>query len=283
MSGLILPACSGEEVTPPAHPSEGTMRFTFSHPEGTRVTDTAFEQGDRTGLFVTEENLPLEIGGNTVNNEMLTLAGQNWKSVNPLFWNSGKYNAFAYYPYLPNVESISDLTYTVSLDQRGGKGADGLTPYEKADFLFASAKGLSASPAPVNLTFRHIMSKLTIRLIKGEDFEGELPQTATVVLHNTVPMATIDLAAGIATKAPKGTKQSITARQDSPTMFSVITVPQRLDNRVPLIEVLMNGVSFLYESKFQFKPGTNHLVNLVVDKNPEQVKIEVGGEITNWN
>ena len=53
-------------------------------------------------------------------------------------------------------------------------------------------------------------------------------------------------------------------------------VPQRLENRVPLIEVVMNGVSFLYESKFLFKPGIHHIVNLVVDKNPEQVKIEIG-------
>ena len=45
----------------------------------------------------------------------------------------------------------------------------------------------------------------------------------------------------------------------------------------------MNGVSFLYESKFLFKPGMHHLVSLVIDKNPDQVKIEVGGEIAKWN
>ena len=56
-----------------------------------------------------------------------------------------------------------------------------------------------------------------------------------------------------------------------------------MENRMPLVEVVMNGVSFLYESKFLFKPGIHHIVNLVVDKNPEQVKIEIGGEITDWN
>ena len=59
-------------------------------------------------------------------------------------------------------------------------------------------------------------------------------------------------------------------------------MPQRLDNRVPLVEVIMKGVSYLFESKFLFKPGVDHLVNLVITNNPEQVKIEVGGEVENW-
>lgn len=283
IAGAVTTSCT--DSTMPVDMSEGRPRmdFKFEYPSAARASETAFEQGDRTGLFVTEENVSLEIGGNIVTNEPLTLDGSTWKSANPLFWDNGRYNAFAYYPFSARVESVSDMPFSVSLDQRGGEDADGLTPYEKSDFLFASAKGLQASAEPVTLLFRHIMSKLTIRLIKGEDFEGDIPENATVVLHNTVPSATIDLSVGIATKAPKGAKASITARQESRTIFSVITVPQRLDNRVPLIEVVMNGVSFLFESKFQFKPGVNHLVNLVIDKNPEQVKIEIGGEIADWN
>lgn len=88
---------------------------------------------------------------------------------------------------------------------------------------------------------------------------------------------------GVATKALRGSRKSIMARQTAPTVYSAIIVPQRLENRVPLIEVVMNGVSFLYESKFLFKPGMHHIVNLIVDKNPEQIKIEIGGEILDWN
>jgi len=44
----------------------------------------------------------------------------------------------------------------------------------------------------------------------------------------------------------------------------------------------MKGVSYLFESKFLFKSGVNHLVNLVIDDNPENVKIDIGGEIENW-
>lgn len=65
-------------------------------------------------------------------------------------------------------------------------------------------------------------------------------------------------------------------------MFAAIVIPQRIDNRMPLVEVVMKGVSYLVESKFLFKAGTNHLVNVIISDNPEQVKIEVGGEKGDW-
>ena len=44
----------------------------------------------------------------------------------------------------------------------------------------------------------------------------------------------------------------------------------------------MKGVSYLVESSFVFKPGIEHVLSVVIDKNPEQVKIEIGGEIETW-
>ena len=126
------------------------------------------------------------------------------------------------------------------------------------------------------------MSKLLIRLVQGEYFEGEMPTTATVYVHSTVPEATLDLQAGVATRYVKGTKQTIIAHQDDDYIYSAIIVPQRIENRMPLIEVIMNGVNYLFGSKFQFKPGTEHLVNLIISDNPDQVKIDIGGEIQGW-
>lgn len=258
------------------------MEFTFSHPSQARATETAFERGDVVGLYVAEASRPLEIAGNTVNNEALTYTGSAWTSARTLYWNSGIYNVYAYYPRLSQPGSVSDLEFEVRTDQSSSPAGE-ISGYEASDFLYASAKGVEASRNPVGLQFRHIMSKLTVRLIKGEDYEGDLPATADVYIHNTVTEATIDLEAGVVTKALRGLRHSITALQTGPTSYSAIIVPQRMENRMPLIEVVMNGVSFLYESKFLFKPGIHHIVNLVVDKNPEQVKIEIGGEITDWN
>lgn len=272
-----IASCTDGSNEPASISSTGKteMKFTLCHPSQSRATDTAFEKGDAVGLYVAETSSPLEISGNIVNNERLVFSGTDWTSDRKLFWDKGSYNVYAYCPRIDHVTSITDLPLQVVTDQSNGG-------YEASDFLYASSLGVSASSNPVSLKFRHIMSKLTIRLIKGEDYEGEIPADAIVYVHNTVTDATVDLAAGIATRHPRGSRHTVTARCNGQANYSAIIVPQRLDNRVPLIEVVANGVSFLYESKFQFKPGMHHIVSLVMDKNPEQIKIEIGGEITDW-
>ncbi len=276
-----LSACS-EEQDAPLNPKTTPMRFTVVHPGQSRATDTDFENGDRIGLFVNDEKAALEIGGNLVNNEAFTYNGTSWNASRTLYWDEGTYNAYAYYPYLSTVSSIEDLPFSVSLDQSATVSGSDMDGYEASDFLYAKAQGIVASATPIPLTFRHIMSKLTVRLVKGEDYEGDLPTDAVLLIHNTVPTATIDLSAGVATRDTKGTRATITAKQTGDHTYAAIIVPQRISNRMPLAEVEIKGVSYLYESTFQFKEGVNHLVNLVISDNPEQVKIEVGGEIENW-
>lgn len=280
---LGVVACSEEHETAPSQDAKSTpMSFVVTHPGQTRATATAFERDDRIGLYVADVNAPLELGGNLVNNEALTFDGNKWAASRTLFWDKGSFNAYAYYPYIKEISSITDQPFSVSTDQSTAKTATALGGYEASDLLFATSKNIMASVSPIRLTFKHIMSKLKIRLIKGEDFEGDMPTTATVYIRNTVPTATVDLQAGVATRYVKGTRQTITAHQDGDTSYSAIIVPQRIDNRQPLIEVVMKGVSYLFESKFQFKPGTEHLVNLIISDNPDKVKIDIGGEIQDW-
>lgn len=280
---LTLAACGDDlEPTLPQDPKSIPMTFVVDYPGQTRATATDFELGDRIGLYVAYAKEPLELAGNLVNNEALTFDGNKWEAGRTLYWDEGTYNAYAYYPYMQDVTSVTDQPFSVSTDQSTQKTATALGGYEASDLLFATTKDVKASDSPVRLTFKHIMSKLKIRLIKGEDFEGDMPTTAKVYIHNTVPTATIDLQAGVATRYVKGTRQTIVAHQDGDTSYSAIIVPQRIDNRQPLVEVEMMGVSYLFESKFLFKPGTEHLVNLVISENPDKVKINIGGEKQNW-
>lgn len=279
---LALVACADDNEPQYKDARHTPMTFEVTHPSQTRATATDFENGDRIGLYVAQADAPLEIGGNLVNNEALTYNGSRWTAAHTLYWDEGTYNAYAYYPYIQGVSSIDDQPFSVATDQSTAKTATALGGYEASDLLFATSKGIKASASPINLTFKHIMSKLKIRLVKGEDFEGEMPTTAQVYIHNTVPTATIDLQAGVATRYVKGSQQTITAHQDDDYVFSAILVPQRVENRQPLVEVVMKGVSYMYESKFVFKPGVEHLVNLIITNNPDNVKIEIGGEVENW-
>lgn len=284
LSIMIFAACSSDNdvsTEAPKSAKETPMTFDVIHPSQTKATATEFENGDKIGVYIAKTDMPLEIGGNTLNNEQLTLTSGTWTPSKNLFWDEGTYNAYAYYPYM-DVTSIEDQPVSVATDQSSPETDGKLSGYEASDLLYAKTSNVAASTSPVTLNFKHIMSKLTIRLVKGEDFEGDMPTDAEIFIHNTVPTATFDVSAGIVTRDVKGKKTTIKARQESDFQFGAIIVPQRLDNRVPLVEVIMKGVSYLFESKFLFKPGVDHLVNLVITDNPEQVKIEVGGEVENW-
>ena len=279
-SGLM--ACADDGGPQYVDARHTPMTFTVTHPGRTRATATDFEAGDRIGLFVSKADAPLEIGGNLVNNEPLAYDGGSWTASHALYWDDGTYNAYACYPYMQEVSSIEDQPFSVATDQSTAKTATAPGGYEASDLLFATAKGLKASASPVSLTFRHIMSKLRIRLVRGEDFEGEMPTTAEVYVHGTVPTATVDLQAGVATRYVRGTRHAIRARQDDDYTYSAIIVPQRIANRLPLVEVVMGGVSYMYDSRFVFKPGVEHLVNFVISDNPDKVRIDISGETEGW-
>ena len=287
---VVLAACDqDQDPLPPQQTATdpNVMTFSVTHPAdrkaGTRATSTAFEADDRIGLYITESDGILQASGNYLNNAPLTFDGTAWQTAEPVYWNSGTYNVYAYYPYTTPIQSVDDMPFRVAADQQSTP-TDG-TPggYEASDLLFASATGVSASGQPVELQFRHCMSRLQIRLVKGEDFEGEFPEEAEVYVHNTVPDATVDLSVGIVTKDSYAPTETLRAKPLGNHQYTAIVVPQRISNRQPLVEVVMKGVSYLYESTFQFKQGIQHNVSLIIDKNPEQVKIEIGGELEDWD
>ena len=273
-----MSSCNNNEIAI-EQPDKQEMTFKVVHPAeqiATRVNGNAFETNDQIGVFVTDRDAPLEIGGNYVNNAKLTYSSNTWKPESPIYWNNGTYNVYAYYPYASPISSVDDMPFKVATDQSSAEA------YEASDFLWANSLGTTASNDAVTLMFKHRMSRLYIKLIKGDDYEGELPDDIEVYIHNTVPTATIDLSAGVVTRDTYSSAEVIKARSEGNHKYSAIIVPQRLNNRQPLIEVITKGVSYLYESKFLFKAGMQHNVQLAISKNPEQIKIEIGGEIENW-
>ncbi len=275
---LLFVGCSKSE-TEALHPDE--MRFTATYPAATRATGTAFEKDDAIGVYVTQYNgdlaVPLQVSGNYANNAKTTFDGSVWKSAPVIYWGEGKFDVYAYYPYA-KPSSADEYPFTVALDQSTTEQADVLSGYEASDFLWAKAAGITRMDA-VPLTFTHRMSKLVVNLVKGEAYSGEIPADAVVRIHNTVPAATIDLASGTVTKNGYESAQSITAKKLSEGVYTAIIVPQRLNTKRPLVEVLSKGVSYLIESSFVFKAGTQHTINITLNNNPDQVKIEIGGEI----
>jgi hypothetical protein len=266
------------------------MHFSASLGGQTRVGSSSFDENDAIGVYVTQysgdEATPLQVSGNYANNAKTVLTGGAWTSTPTIYWGEGKFDVFAYYPYTTPT-SVDEYPFSVALDQSTGKADGKLGGYEASDFLWAKAEGVSQTTENVPLNFSHKMSRLIVDLVKSSDYTGSLPTDAVVRIHNTVPAAYIDLADGVVTKNSHESVQSITAKplsaDEESVKYEAIIVPQRLDNFLPFVEILASGVSYMVESKFVFKAGTTHTITVALSDSPSNIKISIGGEITDWN
>lgn len=261
------------------------MVFDAIFPEAaTKATASSFEKGDRMGVYVSkydgDKPLPLEISGNYVNNALASFDGAKWRATPPVYWEDGKFDVYAYYPYTkPN--SVDNMDFSVALDQSIPEAGGKLGAYEASDFLWAKATGVSQTGS-VPLSFSHRMSRLVINLVKDKYYEGDIPSDATVIVHSTIPDAVVDLSAGVVVKNDYSTARSIKAAKVSDSQYVAILVPQRIDTKRPLIEIITKGVSYMVERKFVFRQGTQHTVNVILSDNPDRMRIEIGGEIEGW-
>lgn len=259
---------------------EAVMRFIPSLP-GTKATDSAFEAGDSFGIYaVGYEGLmpaPLQISGNWGNNSKATYDGNSW-NVSPKIWwkEDSKFDIIAYYPFDKDIASVDDYLFEVKADQRQGG-------YTQSDLMWAKTTGVERSVGDIKLNFKHKLSRLDINLIKGDDYEGDLPSNAEVRIMSTVTTAVMDIERGEIEKNPYGVNGTIIARQLGTGKYSAIIVPQKLLNQVPLVEILVNNISYLVSAKFIFESGVRHTLNITLSSDPNKVVINIGGGIENWN
>ena len=278
----LFTGCSSTEEVP----AEPGLYFELMHPDAStsRVSDLGFEFDDVLGVYVTEAGSPLQLGGNAVNNARMLNKNGTWSAEGTQKWGPGNYDVYAYYPYIPSPESVLEVPFALSADQSSLGTGDEPGGYEASDFLWASAQGVTASATPVKLTFSHRLSRLVVNLVKGEDYEGELDDDAiTVRIHNTVADGLLDLSTGYIMKDPYKSARSLTAKPIGNHRFAAIVIPQRIETTVPLVEVIMDGVSYMVSTPFVFKFGMQHTMNVTISKNPEQIKISIGGEMKDWN
>ena len=268
-------ACQKE--APVTLQDDGQIRFEFGLPS-TKATAENFEAGDQVSVwaveYASEEAPELQIGGNFLNNEMLTYDGSAWNSSRNVYWSEKPCDFYAVYPYIrPN--SVESYIFEIQADQNSPRTADALGGYEASDLLFAKAENVSRADGKVSLKFKHMMSKCIVNVVKGEKFEGELPEDIAVHIYNTVTTADLNLANGSIEKYALGNRNTITMKKLASDKFEAVVIPQNIERRTPLIEISMGGIAYLMEYSLSFKPGYQHTINLTVNTSPDQEKFEI--------
>lgn len=277
---LLAAACSnGNETLEEIDGQE--IRLEPVHPS-TRVTDTNFEAQDKIGVYMTAAGTDLQMGGNELNNEQFSYNGSSWTSERKCYWNEGKHDIYAYYPYQKGITDTKNYPFTVCADQSKDT-ADGISGYEASDFLWASVQGVAASKDPVKLKFAHCMSKVKIALVKSEDYTGEIPDDCEVFIHNMVPAGLINLQSGGVEVSPYAGVEAIKCRKLGRTEFTACVIPQRIASRRPLVEVCTSNVSYMLEGVISLKQGYQSTITVTLSQSPEQVAIEIGGGMGDWD
>ena len=287
---LALTACQSNTVEPDVAVHDNVMHFNLVGPDAqTKVSAGAFEEADQIGLYVTDyvnetTPMPLQISGNRANNSLVTFDGSAWTPEQTIYWGTGKSDVYAYYPYFETVADVNNQYFEIATDQTGAG-------YEASDFLWAKAEGVRQTDGAVNLEMKHQMSKLTVKIIAGEDYIGSLPEDATVHLHSTVTNVNIDLEKGSVVKDPYSGAKSIKMRNlgirtfdgVKAVVYEAIVVPQMLESSVPLIEINSKSVSYLLEDPFNFRPGVAYTYTATLNTSTTAIKVEIGCEIEDWN
>lgn len=165
-TALCNTACVNKiEEDPEVEVQEGNIPINFSikiEKVTTKVTNTAFEKGDKMGLFATTSSGSIK-GKRYINNLLLEYTeGTTLTPKKAVFYPEGDVplDFICYHPYQPEgvPAGFSLIPVAVQIDQSSEKNRS------VSDFLVAKAKGITSKTKTVTLEFQHKLSKLAITL-----------------------------------------------------------------------------------------------------------------------
>lgn len=275
-------ACSaggegGESELPkPPGPAQPTERMPIDIITSiTRATETAFEDGDKIGLFVVNRNadgsaVPLKPSGNYVDNMLYTYA-TSWNPASALYWKDAETHAdfYMYYPYTSTITSVDAMPFKVNADQSSEAA------FKASDLIVGSTLDVVPTASPVNIMAKHIMSQVAIVLKAGAGFtESSLAASnPSVRINNLVTSSTVNLSTSEVTM--NGTASNVIPYKDG-NVYRAIVVPQTVTD-TQLITVTIDGYEYKLSQNITFVSGKRHTINVTVKKISNGVNVTIEG------
>ena len=280
---LIASGCSSEDSpeTPKPLPEPVPGQMPISLHCGianivSKATDTAFEAGDRIGLYVVnyEGTAPgtLLPSGNHADNIAFTYDGQ-WTPATPIYWQDETTPAdfYAYYPYDSTPHDPADWPFETKADQSTEAA------YKASDLLWGKANNVKPTANAVNITMRHLLSCAAIQIVPGNGFTEEELKTADiqVQLNGLTCQATVDLNNGTVTAGSHTT--NVTLLRGTGNNFKALIIPQTVPEADDFLTVTIDGETFHMPKGFTFVSGKRHTFTVTVRKLSTGINIDISG------
>lgn len=240
----------------------------------TKATETAFESGDKVGIYVVNEksgaSQTLASSGNYVDNMCFSYSDK-WTPTTPIYWldQTTKADFYCYYPYVAKVTDVTAYPISVLTDQSTEANV------RKSDFLYGTKKSVSPSEDPVSITLNHSMAKLIITLKAGTGWTDEDMKTATVTVLGLKTTGTINFTTGVVTST--GTGSDITPMANAAER-SLLIVPQAINSQ-KLVKVAIKGNEYVLTQSVTFASNKKYNCELIVNRTSSGINIGIG----NWD
>ena len=242
IAALMLVSCEALETPAQEQPSvKDPVVFTASIGDYTKVSETAFDEGDQVGISAS-----LPIGASNV---LYSYSNGALVSEEPIRWadsGEGPVTFTAVYPFSPDRDPAVPFSWTVDADQRNG--------YSYSDLVVAQAV---ASSGVVALPFRHALSRVIIKVAGTAD---QVP--VEVTLTDVEVTATVDIPAG--ETSPSKFLEPVQAFRYSEDVWMAIIAPGEFATSVQVVTSSGELITLEIEEPRYLNAGEQILANVVL-------------------
>ncbi len=235
----------------------------------TKVTDDAFETGDKVGIYLVNQHSQLKSKGNHIDNACFTFSGSEWKSAQEFYWldNETKADFYCYFPHREKItNALQPIQSNALLDQSSEAG------YKASDHLWGKAEGIAPTSDPVVLNLRHIMSCIQVSLKAGTGWSAEELKNAKVSLHGLMTSGSFSLKDG--NISANGSKNTILPLKTADGNFRALVPPQKIEDS-ELVTIKLGDKEYKLKTSVTLESGKIHRCSIVINRIGEGIYIGV--------
>lgn len=264
---------SASEIPTPTPPSSAEInKIPISiSTQITRATDTDFEKNDKVGLYVVNYNgsTPgtLVSSGNHVDNMRFTYSG-SWTPDEEIYWKdeSTKADFYTYYPYTASISNVAALPLSVETDQSSEAN------YKASDFLWGKTAGVAPTKNTVNMSMKHVMSNIIIKLVPGDGYKVEDLAIAKIEICGLKTNATVNLTNGEITAT--GISADITPINET-TQYRALVIPQNVTD-IDLVRIKIGDNTYLLNQTINLLPNRQYTSTITINRSSQGINIGIG-------
>ena len=287
-AAIVMVACNNEETDNWAGEIRLSSGLAVQQVNSTRAANNIqsgqFAKGEKIDVFINENVTTGETATTSYTQPLVYTAGGDGSmstSPQPYYPTSGKDgNIYAYYPSgtVTSIDADAEqVEFTVVADQSSDAN------YKVSDLMYGTASNpVKRIKDDVNITFKHLLSKVTVTLKQGAGIKDLDLTNAKVELLNVLPTTKLDPSAGTISGA-QGDKTDITVMDKGANLSgSAVVVPQTLNQEVEgkrrFIKVTLNTGGVLYSQNLT--DANNEPIGDIVMKDGNEYKYEITVNLT---